>query len=125
MVVRWSFLDPTDSTTAVFEINPNAGGTPARSVTLTTQNTLAPGGKNIVYEGAEDPLQLQFSGTILTSTMLALMNTWFTKKHQVQLTDDLGRTYMILITKFDPKRVRSPNFWKHTYDCTAIVVDWP
>lgn len=125
MTVRWRFDDPTDSSFATFEINPDAGGTPARSITLTTQNTLAPGGKNIVFEGAEDPLNINFSGTILTQTMLALLNTWFSKKHQVQLTDDLGRVYMVMITKFTPKRVRSSNFWKHTYDCTAIVVNYP
>lgn len=125
-LVRWRFDDTTDSTFAVFEVNPNADGSPVRSRTLTAHNTLAVGGKDLIFEGSQDPLQITFSGLILSTTMLDMLTLWFGKRHQIQLTDDLGRVQFVMITKFTPKRVRaSKNFWKHSYDCSATVVDWP
>jgi hypothetical protein len=125
MVVRWKFTDPTDSSTQTFEINPFEGGTPSREMNISTQNTLAPGGKTLVWEGAESPQTIEFSGTILSESQLELYNTWFSKKHQIQLTDDLNREYMILFRTYVPKRVHSANFWRHEFTVSAIIVDWP
>lgn len=126
MVQRWVFTDPTDSSTATFEINPNEGGTVPNKKNITSQSTVANNGKSIVWEGSKAVPELTFSGTILTQTMYNLMVTWFNKSHQIQLTDDLSRVFMIYIRDFDAKRIRSATYpWKHTYTCTAIVLDWP
>lgn len=126
MVVKWVFEDLTDLTTATFEINPNDGGTPPYEKNITTQNTLAAGGRTLLFEGSTKEQELSFSGAILTSTQLDMLIFWFTKRHQIQLTDDLGRVMMIYITKFDPKRVRkASNVHYHTYTVTAQIVDWP
>lgn len=125
MTIKWRFDDLTDNTFAIFDVNPDTGGTPSRQMNLTTVQCIAPGGNAIVFEGAEQPQQLNFSGQIITQAELDMFNTWFTKKHQVQLTDDLGRIFMILFTQFTPKRIRSNNFWRHSYDVSAIIVNSP
>lgn len=126
MVVKWEFFDPTNSTTVAFEINPSEGGAIAYKKNITTQSTLAHDGKTLVFEGAQVPPEINFSGTILTETQYNQMVTWFNKKHQMQLTDDLSRVMMVFITEFTPVRERARNYpWKHSYTCKAVIVDWP
>lgn len=128
MVVRWQFTDPTGATpnTYVFEINPVEGGSPALKKNVIFKNTAAPDGKTLIFEGRDDPAVFSFSGTLLTQTHFETLETWFLKRHQIVITDDLGRTFSVYITSFDPKRVRSPHVpWKHTYVCEAISLDWP
>ncbi len=126
MVARWTFFDPYSSDTVTLSINPNAGGSPSLSKNITTAPTIVPGGRVIRYEGEKDPEMITFGGTIRDNAMIVLYAHWFNKRHQIQLTDDLGRTQMIMIQKFVPRRVRmGGNAWKHTFEVTAIVVDGP
>lgn len=125
MVVRWRFDDPSDSSFHVFEINPDAGGSPSYIKNVGYQNTVAPGGKTLIYEGADQPQTLEFSGNILSQDEFNAFITWFNKRHQIKLTDDLGRQMYIYITEFTPKRVRASLFpWRHTYDVKATVISW-
>lgn len=138
MTVKWKFLDLTDNSTATFEINPDSSSSgvstsssgttsypPTLEKTITTVATLAPGGKTLIYEGADIAPSIGFSGTILTETMYNTMITWFNKRHQIQLTDDLGLVYVIYIVAFAPVRVRmATNAWYHTYSVTAQIVNW-
>lgn len=125
-VNRWDFFDPSTSQTYEFEINPNAGGSPSYEHNYQYVNTAAPDGKVLVYEGRDSPKKLNFSGTLLTQTHFEAFVTWWSKKHQITVTDDLNRTFTILIDKFTPRREkasRSP--WKHSYEVEATIVDWP
>lgn len=125
-VIRWTIYDPTSLTTTAFEVNPNEGGTPARKKTLTFQSTSAPGGKTLVFEGRDEPESFEFSGTLLYQSQWTQFNTWFDLRHQVLLTDDLGRQFWIYITEFSATRKRAVSHpWKHEYKVTATVVDWP
>lgn len=128
MVVRWVFTDPTIATphTYTFEINPTEGGSPAYKKNVAYKNTAAPNGKTLIYEGRDEPASFTFSGTLLTQAHFIAFQTWFLKRHAIYITDDLGRTFAVYITSFDPKRARSAqNPWKHTYTCEAISLDWP
>lgn len=125
-VVRWLFEDLTTATPATytFEINPNEGGSLAYEKSIVTQTTSAFDGQVIVQEGQDKPLSSSFSGTILTEEGHDAMVDWFQRRHQIRVTDDLGRQMMIYITKFTPKRVRSALYpWKHTYTVDYIVLD--
>ena len=125
-VVKWTFLDLTDSSVVTLDINPDAGGSPQYKKTLTTQSTLAPGGKTLIYEGADSAPTISFSGTILTLALYNKFVTLFNKRHQIQLTDDLGRVYVVYLTDFQPVRVHhAGNFFFQTYTCIALIVDWP
>lgn len=128
MVIRWTFTDPTGATptTYLFEINPSDGGSPALKKNVIFKNTAAPDGKTLIYEGRDDPATFTFSGTLLTQTQYNAFQTWFLKRQQILLTDDLGRSYYIYITAFTPKRTRAANNpWKHTYTVEAMTLDWP
>lgn len=126
MVVRWNFLDTTTSTTYEFAINPSNGGNPVYKKNIAQQNTVAPGGKTLLFEGADSPQELSWDGTVLTQAQHEMFITWFQKRHQVQLTDDLGRSFMIYITEYTPTRQRSIHYpYKFSYNMKAIVVDWP
>jgi hypothetical protein len=124
MVVRWEFYDPIETETKVFEINPNAGGTPTYERTISYQSTLAPDGPTLVFAGRNQPLKISFSGVILTETEYDDMIEWFQKNYPIQLTDDLGREMIILITKFEPKRIRmASRQWRHDYSVEATILE--
>lgn len=125
MAAHWRFVDPVDDTEAFFHINAHEGGTPSKERTITSRNTLAVGGKVVRFEGAKLPEYITFSGVINDEYQLDLYETWFAKLHQVQFFDDLGRSYYVMMTAFNPKRVRlGRNFWRHEFDATLTVVDW-
>lgn len=122
-VVRWVFDDPVDLTTYTFEINPTEGGRPAFKKHIQYQNTVAPGGAVLVFEGRDEPQVIEVTGTILTQSTYDAFVLWFNKRHQIFLTDDQGLQYTIYITEFTPKRVRSALYpWKHTYTLRATVL---
>lgn len=124
-VVRWIFYDATTATTYTVPVNPNEGGTPHRKKSLRFQNTAAPNGKVLVFEGRNDPTEIQFSGTILEQAHLEALDEWYEKRHQIRVTDDLGRMFWIYLTDFEATRQRSAlHPWKHTYTARATVVDW-
>lgn len=126
MVVRWKFFDPVDSTTTAFEVNPNEGGSLLLEKPIVARSTVAQGGVTILFEGNKPVQQIVFSGILYSETALNVMVDMFAKRHQIRLTDDLGRQFMIFIDKFEPKRVRARHSpWKHTYTITATIVDWP
>lgn len=126
MVVRWIFTDAVVPETYTFEINPNEGGSPTYKKNVIFKNTAAPNGKTLIFEGRDDPATFSFSGTLLSQAQYTAFQTWFLKRRQITITDDLSRSFSIYITSFDPKRVRAANNpWKHTYTCEAISLDWP
>lgn len=121
-VVRWQFTDTVTSDSYTFEINPKEGGSPAYQRNLQSQRTTS--GALLIMEGTQQPQTLQFNGTILTQSHYEAFDSWSRNRHILQLTDDLGRSFNVLITDWSPSRVYSAHFpWKHTYTMTAQVVD--
>jgi hypothetical protein len=126
VVVKWTLYDPIDEDGYTFEINPNEGGTPSRKKTLTYQATAAPDGKTLMFEGREEPQELQVSGVLLSAEQLAAFNAWMDKHHQVLLTDDLHRQFWIYMTALEPTRQRARSHpYKHQYSLTYTILDWP
>ncbi len=122
-VVRWSFTDPITSATYSFNMNPNAGGSPQYKKKILTQNTTAPGGNVLLFEGADEPRTGTVSGTILELSHYQAIVDWWEKRYPVVMTDDLGRTQTIYITEFLPERVRAANHpYKHTFTMNYAVI---
>ncbi len=125
-LVRWTFYDIVTDTSYTFSINPSEGGTPSQKKHITYTATTAPSGKTLMFEGARDALILEWTGVIIEQAHLEAMQAWWNNSHQIRLTDDLGRVWQIIITDFEPKRIRnSERPWKHTYTMRATVVNWP
>lgn len=124
-VVRWQFADPVSLETYTFSINPSSGGSPSYGKTFDFANTAGPDGKVLVFQGRDKVKKLSFDGKILTEDDYNAMILWFNKRNQITLTDDLGRTFTIIIEEFSPKRERaSSSPWKHSYTVSASIVDW-
>lgn len=127
MVTKWQFVDPSTAQSYQFEINPNEDGLPGYQKTISTQTSTAPGteGNVIVFEGRDEPRQGSFSGVTLSQSQHEAFITWFNKRNQIQVVDDLGRTFSIIITAYKPTRrwARSHN-WRHDYTIDYLVVDW-
>jgi hypothetical protein len=125
-VIKWTLWDPVLGTTLTFPINPAEGFLPEREKTFTMEHTTAPNGKFIAFEGPETSIAFNFSGTFLEESSYDFMISWFNKKYQLRLTDDLGNEYWVYLKKFSPKRRRSSNYtWAFTYDAEAVVINWP
>lgn len=124
-VVRWTFYDAAESETYEFEVNPREGGTPSYRKNIVYQNTLAPGGRTLIFEGADEPMKLSWAGVILTQEHHETFVDWYYKRHQILLTDDLSRQYTVYISAYEPKRERSAlHPWKHSYTMEATILDW-
>lgn len=125
-VVKWTLYDPVLDSTLTFPINPAEGFLPEREKEFSMEHTTAPNGKFIAFEGAETPIAFNFSGTFLDEASYNFMVTWFNKKYQLRLTDDLGKQYWVYLKKFSPKRRRSSNYrWSFSYDAEAVIINWP
>lgn len=125
MRIAWVFYDPVEDETYSFEINPNEGGTPERTKNLTYQATAAPNGRVIAFEGMDAPEEINVSGTLLSQDQFDALNSWYDKRNQIQLTDDLGREFWVYIKSLRLQRVRSINYpWRHSFDITMMVLDW-
>lgn len=120
-VTRWLFDDPVTFDSYTFELNPVEGGTPGRKKSYTSETTT--GGNTIIFEGTEEAREGEFSGVILTQDMYEKMVEWFEKTYPINVTDDLGRTFSIYITGFDPRRERAVHSpWKHSYTVRYVVL---
>lgn len=124
-VVRWRFDDPVTLESYTFAVNPKAGGSPALAKQFDYANTSAQSGKALVFQGRDQVQKLTFDGTILLQAEYDAMVTWFNKKNQIKITDDLGRILYIIIEQFTPKRERAVQHpWKHSYTVNATIVNW-
>jgi hypothetical protein len=124
--IGWRWEDPVEGTVVIMPINPNAGASPKFQKSLSKKTTTAPGslGQALIFEGADEPSQFDFSGVLLTEQHYNfILNAW-RKRHPVRLTDDLGRTFTIYLESFTPERQRNNTYpWKHTYQATAVIVE--
>lgn len=119
--VKWLFEDLALDESYVFEINPNEGGSPQYKKNITYQDTIA--GNTLIFEGGDQAIETSVSGTLLSQSQHETFVDWFSKRHLIRLTDDLGRTYMIYITGYEPKRVRAVQArYKHTYTLSYTIV---
>lgn len=126
MVVRWTFEDPTTLEVYTFEVNPREDNTPGWEKNFGYQNTSAPDGKVLVFEGRDNVRRGSFSGTLFTQEHFDTLQEWWAKRRQITVTDDLGRSYSVVLETFKPTRKRSYHHpWRHDYEITYVIVDWP
>jgi hypothetical protein len=125
--IPWHFRDLTTDPVEeyLWEVNPKEFGF-GFTKKIGYEATAAPDGRTLLYEGRDEPQKVSFSGTVLSQDQYDKMVYWFNKRHQIEIEDDLGRTFSIYITSFQPRRQRARHYpWKHTYECEAYILDWP
>lgn len=122
--VAWVFTDLTDSSTYSWEVNPLDGNDGTFEKSITYQSTAAPDGRLLIFEGRDQPNNASWTGTILSQNQYDTLKLWYQKRHQVQIEDDLGRTFIVYVTKFSPQRVRNTTYpWKHTYSIEYVIIE--
>lgn len=123
MSVKWVFEDFWNGGTYTFEINPNEGGSPSVTKNIHAAQNTGPNRTGILQEGTSQISSIAFSGVVITQTQYEAMETWFDKRVLIKLTDDLGRTFYGVFSKWNPKRQRRASHqWYHTYDAEFQVV---
>jgi hypothetical protein len=122
MGFRWTLSDPATGEFYTFDINPNAGGSLPLQKNITYYATTADDSVTVFYEGADQPQQVQVSGTLLSETQYNAMVYWYSKRRQVLLTDDLGRQMWVYFTQWTPTRKWSyQNPWRHDWTASFYV----
>ena len=122
--IPWVLRDPQTSDEYLWDINPNEFSLPYTK-SLTYKSSAAPDGKTLVFEGRDEVQDISFSGVILTEAQYEELIVWFNKRYQLELEDDLGRTFFIYFTSFNMTRKRSTQHpWRHEYNGNMVIVDW-
>lgn len=125
--VKWYFYDSSVATpeTYTFDVNPSEGGSPTKQKNLIYKNTAGPNGNVLVFEGRDNVKEFTVSGVLLTEAQYTALDTWYEKRHQVEINDDLGRNFSIYITGLRFTRKRSFAYpWKHEWEMNYIILDW-
>ena len=123
MGFRWILSDPVTSETWTMNINPNTGGSLPLQKNISTYATTADDSQTVFYEGADAPQTVQISGTLLDEDQYNKMIYWYSKRRQIQLTDDLGRTMWVYFATWNPTRKWSfQHPWRHEWQATFYVI---
>ena len=121
----WTLQDnSTGSTvTLTFPYNPKEFSPPGREATTSQEQTVSTTGANVIFQGRDKPGKGQFAGTARTQQQVSDIDTWCDKWYPLILTDDLGRSWNVLITNLSWTRQRRVNnVWIHDYTIDFIEV---
>lgn len=126
---RWVFYDPSNGDTWEMQINPNQMTSPhlAKGLQPMARNATMPGyhhgGMGRVFIPKRTPQELTFQGVIRSRMQLYDLNVWRGKRNKVHLTDDLGRTWQVLISgiRFEEQRPTPRNKWRYTYTLSCML----
>jgi hypothetical protein len=114
MGFRWTLQDPSTAETYTFEINPNQSTMLTLQKQVNFYSTAAEDGSTVLYEGRDTPQKFSLTISVLYEDQLWNLQYWYSKRIQVLLTDDLGRTCWVYFTDFQPTRKYSMQHpWRH------------
>lgn len=121
-MARWTFRDLNLSTTYEFAISPNATSPVSFERRVTKTPTVAATGKVVLFEGRRAAPPMDFAGVVLDQASKTALDTWWSKRRVVELTDDLGRVSNIYITSLTWERApTAAHPWRHRFTVQAIV----
>lgn len=132
-VQRWVLQDPTPGGlgTFIFPINPKTSSNPFASPQLTIEHTVAPDGTAVVWEGAFQPVQMNFSGYADSPTFHSQMQAFQALNAKFYLIDHFGRVWTVTMTDFGPdRRVTQPSHssakpWAANYTASVLIFAGP
>jgi hypothetical protein len=121
---RWLFTDSVVPATYRVPRNPNQMTNPFGSKSIDT----LPGGpvesRIRARMGVPTPHEWRFGGTGEDQDHHDQLLAWSQKEYPIDITDHLGRTFTVVITKFDyaERRPSAQRPWKFTYEMTTLVL---
>lgn len=129
----WQFIDPLTDEVYVWPVNPHTdSGSHAIEknvewdVRAGSHRTAAGAHQisTIVFSKGRNLERFSYSGFVYDQDQLEAMNEWISKDYAIEMVDDLGRVFVILVEEFSTSRVRSRQSpWKHEYNFSGIVLD--
>jgi len=125
-MAQWKLTDYSTGVAVdyVFPMNPKEFTHPDMSATVKSEQTVASSGSVVMFMGRRSVPQMQFGGSIRTEQQYIDMDEWMNKWNVLQLTDDQGSTWSVVITRYQPKRRRKANNqWLYDYTVDANVVE--
>jgi hypothetical protein len=122
-VIRWTFHDTVTDETYTLAANPKEGGAPSIEKNFQYQPPAAPDGSTLVFEGRDKPQSIEFQGFILKEEHDTAFRTWAKKRNPIEITDDLGRVFTVVIEEYVPTRKHSVSHkWRHDYRIKATLL---
>lgn len=123
-MAQWKLTDFSTGTPEdlIFEWNPNKFDPPGRSASITAELTTAPNGTTILFQGRDKLRRSTFEGAVGSQVFYEALDLWKDKGYPLQLTDDQGNIWTILIEEWKWVRVKRRNPWRHDYTAQVVVL---
>lgn len=121
--VAWTLTDYSAGVPLVFEfpINPNTFTPPGRSASISQEQSTA--GQAVIFQGRDAIARGTMAGLVNTQSFYEELEQWGDKWYVLELTDDQGSTWEILITNISWTRVkRATNHWRYDYSIEFLEV---
>lgn len=117
--IAWTLTDVSTGTPVIysFPINPNEFDPPKRMANITEEISVAANGSPVLFQGRDAVRSGQMSGVCRGAQMFDDLDLWASKWYPLTLTDDLARSYIIVIKEITWKRLRraiEPNRYDYT-----------
>lgn len=132
MRTAWTLYDPIEDVTYAFPVNPyqdNGSNAVADRTSFQVKAGAYQDGlggdhiSNIVMDAGTEMERFDYTGRTYTQQELDALEVWARKNYPVELTDDLGRHWMVMIEAVQPQRVRNgKNQWKHEYTFRGFIL---
>ena len=133
MRVAWEFYDPNLDTTYILPVNPNADNG-SNTISKNVKYAVAAGMhqnsagddviSSIVNSTGSNLRPFSYTGNLYTLEQLTAFKLWFAKRYPIEIQDDLGRRFLVLIETFEINRVKSnAHRLKHSYSFAGTILE--
>lgn len=123
-MAQWTLIDNSTGTPEVltFTWNPNKFDPPGRSSNIISDLTTAPNGQTIIFQGRDKMKTATFEGAVGDIAFYMELDEWKDKFYPLELTDDQGNTWTIIIQEWKWTRVKRRNPWRFDYTAQVVVL---
>lgn len=122
---RW-YLEDVGIEHFPFPINPTSMTSPHGTRVVTTDHTLSPTGRAILWEGFGDPVLWTVTGAVETQAFYEALERFHVKQNRVYLTDHLARIWTVAFEGLDfEEKKSSDNDWAYGYTAKFLILDGP
>ncbi len=128
----WRFVDPITTAEYVWPVNPNNdSGSNTRTKQFAYTVVAGSRKKNLgqhtvdtlIHQSNINQMPFSYDGIIYDVDHYSALENWSAKEYPVELWDDLGRGYLVYISRFIPSRIRSTKTpFKHSYTISGIIL---
>lgn len=132
--VGWNFYDPDTDETFVFPVNPYQDSG-SHAITKAVDWEVSSGDhydpvagehrvSTLISSKGAEPERFAYVGRVYTQQELEDLQFWCAKDYPIELTDDLLRSWLVMVESLDLTRVKSRQYYyKHEYKFTGIVLE--